>query len=67
MSKYDQPWSFTTRGERLSPTGHFNAPRIQEGHLDVASTHTPNGMQDAALANITTIAGTSHHTMGEKY
>jgi hypothetical protein len=64
MSQYDQPCSITTRGERFSPTGHFNAPRIQEGHLEVASTHTPNGMQVAAPANITTVAGTTHHMTG---
>jgi len=58
---YDQACNVTTRLERLSPSGHFKGPFIQDGHFDVASTHAPNGINDAAAANITTVAGMSHH------
>jgi len=50
-----------------SPSGQISLPLIQEGHLDVARTHTPNGMDVAAQANITTVAGTNHHMRGAGY
>jgi hypothetical protein len=51
--------------DKLFPSGHFSAPRIQDGHREVASNQTPIGIDEAAQANITMIAGTSHHKLSE--
>ena len=53
--------------DKRFPSGHFSAPRIQDGHRDVASNQTPIGIDEAAQANITMIAGTSHHMLSEAY
>lgn len=62
---YDQPCNLMTRRVRWPPSGHFNGPFIQDGHFVVASTQTPNGIEEAAHANNTTIAGTSHHKVAK--
>ena len=56
-----------TCGEIRSPSGHFIHPRIQDGHLDVASSQAPIATDEAAQANITAVAGTSHGKAGAAY